>query len=117
MKVNYDDLKKFLQKEYSAAQVQQILQQHQAAGTLNTQSQSTFAALNQHFDGMPIPGSGRPTNSSQNQKGTKKVLAQSQVQMATQMQLDQEEMMNMKAKQILANARKTSANAKGAAAQ
>ena len=26
MKVNYDDLKKFLQKEYSAAQVQQILQ-------------------------------------------------------------------------------------------
>jgi hypothetical protein len=37
--------------------------------------------------------------------------------MATQMQLDQEEGMNKKAKQILANARKTSANQNSNVAQ
>ena len=31
-----------------------------AAANLNSQSQSTFAALNSHFEGMSMPGSGRP---------------------------------------------------------
>ena len=39
MKLNYEDLKKFLMKEYTAAQANQILAQHHAASA-NSHHQS-----------------------------------------------------------------------------
>jgi hypothetical protein len=46
MKLNYDDLKKFLLKEYTATQAQQILAQHAANQIQGSASQNNFMQIN-----------------------------------------------------------------------
>lgn len=89
LKLNYDDLKKFLIKEQNSAQVQQLLQQHASLGHLNqmnSQSQSNFAALANQLGPLEVgglvqnPDGGR--GRSQPGSKSKKMPAQSQSQLS-----------------------------------
>lgn len=59
MKLNYDDLKKFLLKEYSATQAQQILAQHAANQMQGSASQNNFLHFNPQLIDDLKPKSGK----------------------------------------------------------
>ena len=91
MKLNYEDLKKFLIKDYTASQSQQVLAQLANSGQLNSnsQSQNSFGGLSASNIGtLDVSGTqpsakGRGGVGSSGAAKSKKMITQSQQQLAS----------------------------------